>query len=223
MNTHPHKFRPFSINNQHLWLSADKTIYWEEQQTLIVADIHFSKVGTFRKAGIGITQKLTISDLITLMNMIYYFKAAQLIVVGDFFHSKANKELPLFEKWRNDFPMLKIHLVKGNHDILDNNWYKNNKIEVHQPQHIIGPFGFVHDIYDVEHPLTKYYFCGHEHPGVRLRSIRAKDSAVLPCFHFTGGYCVLPAFSAFCGTSAVKAAAHENIFAIADGTVIQVT
>jgi uncharacterized protein len=218
----PDKFVPFQIDRQHLWLSADKTIFWEEEKTLIVADIHFSKVGTFRKAGIGISQKLTTSDLMTLMNMIYYFKASRLIVVGDFFHSKANKELPLFEKWRNDFPALKIDLVKGNHDILDNSWYHKNNIEVHQPQLIMGPFGFVHDIYDVEHPLTKYYFCGHEHPGVRLRSIRAKDSAILPCFHFTGGYCVLPAFSAFCGTSAIKAAKHENIFAIAEGSVIKV-
>jgi len=218
----PDKFVSFQIDGQHLWLSADKTIFWEEQKSLIVADIHFSKVGTFRKAGIGISQKLTTSDLMTLMNMIYYFKASRLIVAGDFFHSKANKELPLFEKWRKDFPALKIDLVKGNHDILDNSWYKKNNIEVHQPQLIIKPFGFVHDIYDVQHPLTNYYFCGHEHPGVRLRSIRAKDTAILPCFHFTGGYCVLPAFSAFCGTSAIKAAEHENIFAIAEGSVIKV-
>ncbi len=218
----PNKFAPFQINGQHLWLSADKTIYWEEKQTLIVADIHFSKVGHWRKAGIGISQKLTTSDLMTLINAVYYFKATQLIVVGDFFHSKQNKELDLFTKWRKTFPLLKIYLVKGNHDILDNSWYQKNKIEVHQPQLIIGPFGFVHDIYDVEHPLTSYYFSGHEHPGVRLTSNRAKNSVILPCFHFTGGYCVLPAFSAFCGTSAVKAAANENIFAIADGSVIKV-
>jgi DNA ligase-associated metallophosphoesterase len=223
MIEHSGKFLPFIINDQHLWLSADKTIFWEEQKTLIVADIHFSKVGTFRKAGIGITQKLTVSDLMTLMNMVYYFKTERLIVVGDFFHSRANKELPLFEKWRKDFPSLKIDLVKGNHDILDNKWYADNHIEVHQPQLIIGPFGFVHDIYDVQHPLTRYYFCGHEHPGIRLRSIRAKDSAILPCFHFTGGYCVLPAFSAFCGTSTVKPVVNENIFAIAEGRVLQVS
>ncbi len=57
-------------------------------------------------------------DIQRLIAQIQYFKPKSLIVVGDMFHSTANKELELFAKWRNDFTYLEIHLIKGNHDIL---------------------------------------------------------------------------------------------------------
>jgi hypothetical protein len=37
------------------------------------------------------------------MNMVYYFKTERLVVVGDFFHSKANKELPLLKNGEKIF------------------------------------------------------------------------------------------------------------------------
>ncbi len=113
----------FLLHNQTLWLTSDRCIYWEEQQSLIVSDTHFGKTGHFRKSGIGVPQNVYKEDLQRLVNLFQYFKPQQLIVVGDLFHSTINRELEFFQKWRNDFHQLHIELVKGNHDILKKDWY----------------------------------------------------------------------------------------------------
>jgi len=45
---------PFNLLNQDLLLLPQKAIYWQQQKALIVADVHFGKVGHFRKAGIAV-------------------------------------------------------------------------------------------------------------------------------------------------------------------------
>ena len=118
------------LYDQHLWLSGQRSIFWEEQKALIVSDLHFGKTGHFRKSGIAVPQSIYKEDLQRLVTLINNFNPAQLIVVGDFFHSHENTELDWFKKWRNDFPSLKIILVKGNHDILKQRWYKEAGIDV---------------------------------------------------------------------------------------------
>ena len=111
------------IHKQNFWLSATRTIYWEEQKALILSDLHFGKTGHFRKAGIAIPQSVYKEDLQRLIDLLQYFKPKQIIAVGDLFHSKVNLELDLFKRWRNDFEAIDFHLVKGNHDILKEDWY----------------------------------------------------------------------------------------------------
>ena len=101
------------LHQQHLWLTAQCSIFWEEQKTLIVSDLHFGKTGHFRKSGIAVPQTIYKEDLQRLILLLNYFKLKQLIVVGDFFHSHANTELDWFKKWRKDLAHLKILLVKG--------------------------------------------------------------------------------------------------------------
>ena len=130
-----------AISGHHFWLSPERVLFWEEEKILIVSDLHFGKTGHFRKSGIAVPQAVYKEDLQRLFSQISFFKAQQLIIVGDLFHSLANKEMDFFLKWRKDISQLPFLLVKGNHDILDNSWYQKNKIEVHQPQLIIEPFG----------------------------------------------------------------------------------
>jgi metallophosphoesterase superfamily enzyme len=103
---------------QTFWLSAQRCLFWEEQKALIVSDLHLGKTGHFRKAGIAVPQSVYKEDLQRLLDLLHHFNPDRLIVVGDLFHSVANKELELFQRWRLDFSGLKITLVKGNHDIL---------------------------------------------------------------------------------------------------------
>ncbi len=112
------------INNQTFWLSATRTIFWEQQKALILSDLHFGKTGHFRKAGIAVPQSIYKEDLQRFINLIQYFKPQQIIAVGDLFHSKINLELDLFKRWRKDFEELNFLLVKGNHDILKAGWYE---------------------------------------------------------------------------------------------------
>src|SRR5882762_3732766 len=99
---------PYRIKDQQLWLSPDRCIFWEEEKALILSDLHFGKTGHFRKSGIAVPQSLYHEDLQRLLTLIQYFQPRQLLVVGDLFHSRENKELALFRRWRNDFPELAI-------------------------------------------------------------------------------------------------------------------
>jgi uncharacterized protein len=211
---------PHIINGNHFWLSSQRCIFWEEQNTLIVCDLHIGKTGHFRKNGIAVSQRVYTEDLQRLLACILFFKVSKLIVVGDLSHSRSNKELELFKKWRNDFPSLKVHLVKGNHDILHEGWYKESHITVHHDKYCIDDFCFCHDVCLAEQEKGKYIFSGHMHPGVKIRGM-AKQSLSFPCFYFTETYCVLPAFSKFTGLALIRPNNGESVFAIVENDIMK--
>src|ERR1044072_6675593 len=138
-------FEKITIKNQDLCLSSDRSIYWEQEKALVVSDLHIGKTGHFRKAGIAVPQSVFKEDMQRLIALIQYFKPQKLIVVGDMFHSSANKELDLITKWRHDFAGLEIKLVKGNHEILNKNWYIQSNIELIDSTLKIADFCFQHD------------------------------------------------------------------------------
>jgi uncharacterized protein len=185
----------YKLMRQQLWLSAHRCVFWEEEKALIVSDLHFGKTGHFRKAGIAVPQAVYKEDLQRLVHLLQYFQPKQLIVVGDLFHSHQNKELELFQRWRHDFSGLPIHLVKGNHDILHESWYRQCDIHVAEEELQIGNFRFRHDLDDVEPGRREYFFSGHIHPGVRIRGA-AKQSLSFPVF-------ILQKTFVFCRLSAV--------------------
>lgn len=204
----------FTWHGQTLWLSPERCIYWEEQKSLILSDLHFGKTGHFRKSGIPVPQSVYKDDLQRLLSQVQYFKPDQLIVVGDLFHSVANKEVELFERWRNDFKALHIHLVKGNHDILKREWYAGARLEV-SPHLSVDNFCFVHDIQDVCEPDNEevYYFSGHMHPGIAING-SGRQTLKFPCFYFGRRYAILPAFGKFTGVAFIEPTRTDSVFAI---------
>jgi uncharacterized protein len=219
-----HAFQQFRVKNQTLCLSSDRSIYWEQQKVLVVSDLHIGKTGHFRKAGIAVPQSVFKEDLQRLVALIQYFKPSSLIVVGDMFHSTANKELELFSKWRRDFKYLTIKLVKGNHDILNKNWYAQTNIELFESSMTIGGFCFQHDPSDCESETeeVKYVFSGHIHPGITISGM-GKQSLKFPCFYFTESYCILPAFSRFTGTVSITPKEDDVAFAIVNNSILKVS
>lgn len=215
---------PHIIQDQTLWVSPERSIYWEEQNTLIIADMHLGKSGHFRKAGIAIPQSVYKADLQRLIAQLYLFKAERLIIAGDLTHSSLNKELDLFIKWRKDFSSLHIDLVKGNHDILDDSWYQEALIQVSAKQLQAGPFLFLHDLKHYaqlgEEHKNLYAFTGHMHPGIHLRG-QGRQSLSFPCFYFAKDFCVLPAFSRFTGIFKVKPVKGETVFAVVEDSIMQ--
>lgn len=195
---------PHTINNQNFILSPQRCMFWQEQKALIISDLHIGKTGHFRKHGIAVPQDIFKEDMQRLLDQITFFKAEQLIVVGDMFHSEANKELDLFMRWRNDVSHLAIHLVKGNHDILKADWYTHAQINVHPEALTINNISFQHDLATSDQQLatSNYIITGHIHPGVLLKGI-GKQSLRFPCFYFGKNHAVLPAFSRFTGLAAI--------------------
>ncbi|HQZ74920.1 MAG TPA: ligase-associated DNA damage response endonuclease PdeM [Chitinophagaceae bacterium] len=215
---------PHIIRNNTFWVSPERCLLWEEENTLIVADLHLGKSGHFRKSGIGIPQSIYKADLQRLMAQLYLYKVDRLIIAGDLTHSTANKELDLFLKWRKDFSLLHIDLVKGNHDILADSWYEEAAIKVSTWKMKTGPFIFLHDL-KAEKDLTAeekglYRFTGHLHPAINLKG-KGKQSLKFPCFYFTKEYCILPAFSRFTAGFKVNPEKDETVFAIVEDGIMK--
>jgi DNA ligase-associated metallophosphoesterase len=215
---------PFSYKllQNNFWLSPERMVYWEEEKALIVSDLHFGKTGHFRKEGIAVPQSVYKEDLQRLVSQLQFFQPRQLIVVGDMFHSSANKELEWFKKWRDNFSDLDIQLVIGNHDILKRQWYVESRVNIVYQQLLVNQFSFMHDINSASDELTVagYTFSGHIHPGIRVNGA-GKQSLHFPCFYFTPTFCVLPAFSRFTGLAMIKPKELDHVFAIVNQSVIQ--
>ncbi|MGN6540718.1 MAG: ligase-associated DNA damage response endonuclease PdeM [Ginsengibacter sp.] len=211
----------FKLNNETLWLSPARCIFWEEETALILSDLHFGKSGHFRKSGIGIPQNIFKEDLQKLFAQIAFFKPKILLIAGDMFHSSANKEVDFFIKWRNDFPQLEIKLIRGNHDILTKQFYKEAKIEVVENKLVIKDFCFTHDIALSGNNENKHFtFSGHIHPGIKMNG-SGNQSLMLPCFYFSKKYAILPAFSAFTGLAKIKPSASDHVFVLLKSQVMQ--
>lgn len=212
----------YRINDHDFWLSPERCIFWEKKKTLIIADLHAGKTGHFRKSGVAVPQKVYREDLQRLLTQILFFKADRLLILGDLSHSKSNKELDLFQKWRNDFHLLDVLLVKGNHDILDEAWYKECNIRVAPDSYTEDRFRFQHDGETVViSDSVLYSFTGHIHPGIHIRGM-GRQSLRFPCFYFTEDFCVLPAFSRFTGLSGVRQRKKDKVFAIVEKEIIEV-
>ncbi len=208
------------IRNHSVWLSSHRCMYWEEEKALIISDLHFGKTGHFRKAGIPVPQNVYKDDLQRLVAQVQYYQPKKLVIVGDMFHSEMNKELELFKRWRSNFSELSVLLVKGNHDILNDNWYYEAGIEIHDQCLTITNFTFIHDISDSITGNENYFFSGHLHPGISIKGA-GKQSLHFPCFYFTENYCVIPAFSRFTGTCGINPQKNETVFAIVENSIVQ--
>lgn len=209
----------FIFHKQTLWLSAARCIFWEEEKTLILSDLHFGKSGHFRKSGIGIPQNIFKEDLQRLFAQLQFFKPKKLLITGDMFHSSENKEAHFFLKWRTDFTETEFYLVRGNHDILKSSFYEKANIRVFENKLVIKDFCFTHDAGSCDD--KSFTFSGHIHPGIKMKGL-ANQSVMLPCFYFGEKHAVLPAFSAFTGLAKINPSKHDHVFALVENSILKV-
>ena len=211
----------YIIKDNHFWLTPQRCLFWENEQALILSDLHFGKTGHFRKNGIAVPQKIFKEDLQCLLDLIGYFKPKKIIAVGDLFHSEANKEMDLFLKWRNDFLSIDFILVKGNHDILHPDWYIKAGISINEGLYTIGGFDFVHDPAEINEASQNYLFSGHIHPGVSISGL-GKQNLQFPCYYFSEKLAILPAFSKFSGLAIMKKKKTDTVFAIVNQSLVKI-
>ena len=206
------------ILGETCWLSAHRSLFWEGQNILVLSDMHLGKTGHFRKAGIAVPQAVLKEDMQRLLHLLQYFKPQRLLVVGDMFHSRANNELQFFTRWREQFGQVQFTLVRGNHDILANDWYASAGIEVIESALHIGKFTFTHDYC---HSTDGYSFCGHIHPGVTVHGA-GKQSLRFPCFYFGANHCILPAFGKFTGLATVHPQPGDAVYAVVEDSLVPI-
>ena len=206
--------------NQTLLLLCQKAIYWKQEKALRAADVHLGKGGHFRISGIAIPRQLAQDDLAVLSDLIRAYKPEKLIFLGDLFHSDINSDWDWFALWRQQFPKLKIILIRGNHDVMHDNHYVALGIEVH-PSLNIGPFLMLHEPLNNEslELVEGYVLCGHIHPGIALKG-KGRQSVMLPCFAFSTRQAVLPSFGKFTGRVSMRHQDDDKIFGVLQDRVI---
>ena len=193
-----------------------KSVYWHEEQTLIVSDLHLGKVHHFRKSGIFVPVNAALDNYERLSSILLEFKPKKLLILGDLFHSALNQDWKTFSELRQTFAQIAFDLVLGNHDIIEPKLFERNEIAVHQELRN-GPFLFTH------HPKNspEYNLAGHIHPGVRLVG-ESKQSLRLPCFFFGKDKGLLPAFGTFTGISLIKPKSEDLVYVVSEDQIARV-
>lgn len=217
-------------------LHPHAAIYWEEANTLIVADLHLGKATHFRRHGMAVPTYVQDETLEKLTGLLLDFKPRRLLMLGDLFHSDYNPEWEDFADLVMAFAHVQFTLVPGNHDRLTYHQYEKYNIEVKEEPYFEGPFAFSH------HPLapevlakarkkptahvtdakdeTVYNLAGHVHPAVMLQGRR--DRLRLPCFYFGDKEGLLPAFGAFTGTYTIQPTKGDRVFVLTGNEVMHV-
>ena len=187
--------KEIACNQQPFILTNQRALFWETEQALVLSDLHVGKAATFRKHGIPISKKVLEDDLQRLEELITFFSAQKLIIVGDLFHAEYNSDIHYFRDWIQKLE-IDIELIVGNHDRQSKRLYEAMNFQVYTKEKLSHGIRFVHD----ETAPSEEYFTisGHTHPGVLIRG-KGRQYIKLPCYQVTQQQLILPAFSKFTG------------------------
>lgn len=207
---------------ENLWLLPQKAIYWPAKRALLVADLHFGKVGHFRKNGIGVPPQAATKNLSRFAQLLRETRPQELYLLGDLFHSEYNQEWEDFCRLRLSFPQTRFHLLVGNHDILGPSDYQRASLITHPESLPLGPYVLSHQPLAREDLGGAYNLAGHLHPGLRLRG-KGRQSLRLPCFFFGPQQAILPSFGEFTGLYEMLLQKGDRAFVIAEQAVIEIS
>ena len=189
-------------------------LWWPKRNCLIIADTHFGKDDTFRKAGVPLPHGTDDESLERLSALLDYTCAIKLWVLGDFLHGPIAERTPFtrsFKNWRTKYPELEITVTIGNHDRhqLDKSilqgveWISEIKAD-----------GFVL-IHDSRLTNADFVLSGHVHPVYRISDSR-KSSNRIPVFWIRNKEIILPAFSPFTGGKTILPQSEEQLIGALD-------
>lgn len=208
-----------SFQNHELYLLPEKAIWWPAKKALLIADLHFGKIEHFRMQGIPLPNDARLKTLDILTSVIEKYQPTTVYFLGDLFHSQFNTSVPVLKGFFNDYNLIDWILIKGNHDILDENLYELLNISVFKDL-IVEDFILTHEPLSKE--LNDYLnICGHIHPAIRIKG-RGKQYLTLPCFYKRGLQMILPAFGFFTGTAQVQNSDGTKIYAVGDNQVFEI-
>ncbi len=210
-----------------LLLHPFRAALWEQEQTMLLADLHLGKARHFRKAGLPVPQEVSDASQDRLCSLLIDLRPRRVVFLGDLFHSAYNRDWGELAEIIAMFREVEFCLVPGNHDILKPDDYLEAGLRLLPSAWPEGPFLFSHHpVLPEEDPLeergsTLYNIAGHIHPSVTLRG-KGRQARRLPCFFFGERQGILPAFGGFTGHARVRASAKDRVFVIGDGVVLEV-
>ena len=212
--------KPLSITfgGHTVWLLPEHGLWWPEGRVLFIADLHLGKAATYRALGQPVPSGTTAENLRRLTHLIDHYQPANLVFLGDFLHARqARTESVLGQVtvWRESHAAMHCTLVRGNHDSRAGDPPHELNIRVVDEPYLLGPFAACH------HPQTHTshaVLAGHLHPAAILQG-PARDRLRLPCFVFSKGNAILPAFGEFTGGYTVVPQPGSVLYAVGGQTV----
>jgi DNA ligase-associated metallophosphoesterase len=179
-------------------------LYWEEQQLLVVSDLHLEKGSSFAMRGTLLPPYDTIATLGRLGAVIARHDPRTVIALGDSFHdrnaherlSQPNREVIAALQLRRDWIW-----ISGNHDPA----LPSDLGGVVAQEVAIGRIVFRHEPTGAAGEIA-----GHLHPKARV-STRGR-SMERRCFASDGERAIMPAFGAYTGGLNIRDAAFARIF-----------
>ena len=179
-------------------------LFWEEEQLLIVSDLHLEKGSSFARRGVLLPPFDTAATLAQLGAVIARHDPRMVIALGDSFHDREAHER-LSPDDREALSALQARRdwiwISGNHDpALPRDFGSTVADEV-----AIGPIVFRHEPTGAPGEIA-----GHLHPKARV-STRGR-SVERRCFASDGERAVMPAFGAYTGGLSIRDVAFAAIF-----------
>ncbi|MBD1547050.1 ligase-associated DNA damage response endonuclease PdeM [Roseibium aggregatum] len=203
LNSHSRQFaiapvcHDIQINGQLVGLHDSGALWWPEETTLIVSDLHLEKASSYARRGTLLPPYDTAVTLEKLAAVIDAFEPTRVISLGDSFHDENGSDRlpPAYRAMLTSLQLNREWIwVTGNHDpVAPVRLCGETADEV-----TIGPLTFRHEPSETISPaLSAGEVCGHLHPAARVR--RFGRSIRRPCFLTNGSRLILPAFGALTG------------------------
>ena len=203
-----------SILGQNFILHPSGAMFWEEEDSLVISDVHLGKISHFRKHGSAIPQQAVMGNFQRMNEVLEFFQPSKILFLGDLFHSSLNKEWVLFEAWLENISA-EVILIEGNHDIISPLKYEQLGVQTIS-EIILGEFLLTHH---PEERLGFFNFSGHIHPGVKIDGL-GRQSLKLSCFFKSPSQMILPAFGEFTGKHVLVPTANDQVYIITSEEVI---
>lgn len=215
-----------------IWLHPSGAAFLPDHAALLVADAHLGKAASFRRLGVPVptgTTATTLQEVGDAVASLVATPAQHLVFLGDLLHAARGRSHELsrvagqaIAGWRAQSPGLRVHLVRGNHDLAAGDPPPEWDIELHAEPWLLGSWALCHEPRAV---AGAYTLAGHWHPCIGL-SGGARQRLRLPCFWFGDparhAVGVLPAFGDFTGMHPIQRRPGDRVWAVADRAVREV-
>lgn len=212
----------FQVDNLELQLLPGRGVYWPRHESLFVADTHFGKEASFRKAGIPMPRGSTEATLHGISHMLSETNASHLVILGDMFHMRSSLSHDVVASINGFFAAnqnLLVTLVRGNHDAHVGSLPSNWPIDTIEPGKTIDGIALAH--FPNEFPEdAKLLLCGHVHPSVQVCTPTEKIGR-LPCFYLNERRLILPAIGHSTGTHPISPKKEDRIWITLENKVLE--
>lgn len=200
---------PISLAGEALIADRCGALFWPDEATLVVADLHLEKGSSFARFRNHLPPYDTAATLRQLSTIIAVYRPSRLIALGDSVHDR-HAWTRLADSDRQTLSDLCSAVedwiwIAGNHDPEPPEGVPGRSAD----EVVLGPLVFRHE---PGGPLgeAQAEVAGHLHPAARV--IGKGGSARRPAFAHDGRRLILPAFGAYAGGLCLSAAPFRDLF-----------